>query len=431
LVARRIACRTIPAAIDQQEAAGVAHQRIGIHGDRLVGRDLDAADVVHLKDAGRLLMAAHDIESMSHVGHGGRDRARPGDEQVRTAVGQRLLAEPNHVGREPVGGRGQVRVGRGDHVTARDVDLVVQGDGDRLAHVGMVEVGDMPLDVQVVGDDAVDTRGAPGVGDDHLVALGDGSRHDGACVPAEVPLGPDDELHREPERVNDLLGIGPRAEWHPLLQGLEDRRPVVPRHHRAGDGDVVAGDGAHRDGDDLGHVEPGGGGAHQAGDLLEGGVLVSDEVHLVHGDDDGLDPHESADGEVPMGLGADASRRIDHEDGDIAVRRGDRHVARVLLVSGRVCDQDAAAVGQVHVPIGDVDGDALLALGLQSVGEQGVVDVAHGDRRSPTTGATGVLERVERDRVGLGEQPPDERGLAVVDRAAGDQVQDGSEGAGH
>jgi len=40
-----------------------------------------------------------------------------------------------------------------------------------------------------------------------------------------------------------------------------------------------------------------------------------------------------------------------------------------LLVAGRVGDDVLAAAGR-EVAVGDVDGDALLALGLQAVGEQ-------------------------------------------------------------
>ena len=50
------------------------------------------------------------------------------------------------------------------------------------------------------------------------------------------------------------------------------------------------------------------------------------------------------------------------------------HVAGVLLVAGRVGDDELALVGG-EVAVGDVDGDALLALGLEAVGEQGEIDL--------------------------------------------------------
>ena len=51
------------------------------------------------------------------------------------------------------------------------------------------------------------------------------------------------------------------------------------------------------------------------------------------------------------------------------------HVARVLHVAGRVGD-DELAPRRGEVAVGDVDGDALLALGAEAVGEVGQVDLA-------------------------------------------------------
>ena len=133
-----------------------------------------------------------------------------------------------------------------------------------------------------------------------------------------------------------------------------------------------------------------------------------------------------------MRLRANTASRIDHEDRDVAVRCRHRHVAGVLLVTRRVGDEHATPVRQVHVPVRDVDRDALRALVLQAVQQQGVVDLPDGQQRRVAAAiGTCVLELVDRHRIGLGEQAADERGLAVVDRPAGDQVQHGNQGAGH
>ena len=73
-----------------------------------------------------------------------------------------------------------------------------------------------------------------------------------------------------------------------------------------------------------------------------------------------------------------------------------------------------------EVPVGHVDGDALLPLGPQAVGQQRQVGVAV----APL--AAGALHRVElvrEDRLGVVEQPADQGGLAVVDAAGGGQAQ--------
>ena len=65
--------------------------------------------------------------------------------------------------------------------------------------------------------------------------------------------------------------------------------------------------------------------------------------------------------------------RIDQQHGEVAVRGAGRHVARVLLVARRVGD-DEFPPRRREIAIGDVDGDALLALGLEPVDEQRKID---------------------------------------------------------
>jgi len=87
-------------------------------------------------------------------------------------------------------------------------------------------------------------------------------------------------------------------------------------------------------------------------------------------------------------------------------------------VAGRVGDDELAPRG-VEVAVGDVDRDALLALGAQPVGEQGEVRVAVA---APAGAELDVLELVLEDRLGVVEQPADQGRLAVVDRAGGGEA---------
>ena len=70
-----------------------------------------------------------------------------------------------------------------------------------------------------------------------------------------------------------------------------------------------------------------------------------------------------------------------------------------------------------EVAVGHVDGDALLALGLQAVGQQRQVDRRAGGL---------LLQRVElvgEDGAAVEQQPADQRALAVVDAAGGEEAQ--------
>src|SRR3990172_147000 len=62
-------------------------------------------------------------------------------------------------------------------------------------------------------------------------------------------------------------------------------------------------------------------------------------------------------------------RGVKQDDGEVGGGRAGDHVAGVLLVARGVGDDEAAA-GRGEVPVGHVDGDALLALGLEAVGEE-------------------------------------------------------------
>jgi hypothetical protein len=85
----------------------------------------------------------------------------------------------------------------------------------------------------------------------------------------------------------------------------------------------------------------------------------------------------------------------------------------ILHVAGGVGDDELALRGG-EVAVGDIDGDALLALGAQAVGEQREVGVVVPLRMARRLDR---LELVLEDRLGVEQQAPDERRLPVVDRA--------------
>jgi hypothetical protein len=78
--------------------------------------------------------------------------------------------------------------------------------------------------------------------------------------------------------------------------------------------------------------------------------------------------------------------------------------------------QDERAPRGGEVAVGDVDRDALLALGAQAVGQPREVELS--------VATAQVVELVGQDRLGVVQQAADERRLAVVDRAGGRQAQE-------
>ena len=148
-------------------------------------------------------------------------------------------------------------------------------------------------------------------------------------------------------------------------------------------------------------------------------AVVVDEVHLVDADDEVRHAEQRHQQAVAAGLLDDAVAGVDEHDRQVGGRRAGDRVARVLHVAGAVGD-DEVARRRREVAVGDVDRDALLALGAQAVGQQGEVDVVVA---APPADRLDVLELVLEDRLGVVQQPADQRRLAVVDAADGGEAQ--------
>jgi len=160
-------------------------------------------------------------------------------------------------------------------------------------------------------------------------------------------------------------------------------------------------------------------------DLLEPSAVPADEVHLVDQHHHVLDPEQRGDVRVPAGLGDDTGAGVDQNQCNIRGRRPGEHVAGVALVPGGVGKDERSPRGREE-PVGDVDRDALLALGAQTVGDGGEV-------HCPS--ARDVIEVVGEQRPRVQQQPSDQGALAIVDRPRGGQPQQlalaGQLGGGH
>ena len=106
---------------------------------------------------------------------------------------------------------------------------------------------------------------------------------------------------------------------------------------------------------------------------------------------------------------------------DRQVRRGSArgHVACVLFVARRVSNNEFAA-GGAEVTIGNVYGDALLALSAQTVGQQREIESAAGAVNFALLHRGDVIFI---DGLRIMQQAADQRGLAVVHAAGGGKAQ--------
>src|SRR5262249_4414712 len=131
------------------------------------------------------------------------------------------------------------------------------------------------------------------------------------------------------------------------------------------------------------------------------------------------DAQQRRDVSVAARLRQDTARGVDQYHGQIGGRGAGGHVAGVLLVAGRIGD-DEFALGRLEIAVGDVDGNSLLALGAQTVGKQRKVDGPAGAVDAALADG-GQLILVDRLRVV--QQTADQGGLAIVYTAGGGEAQ--------
>ena len=221
-----------------------------------------------------------------------------------------------------------------------------------------------------------------------------------------------DRLYRQSQRK---VLQGRRGDE--LIERLQHGRAGMPVNRVGTARYAVAVAGGNRYDRRSDNTEPG----EVAGDFLLDvgkacGVIV-DAVHLV--DDDGDLPHaqEMQQIAVPPCLFADAFGGVDDENGGVGLRRAGDHVAEEFSMAGRV-DQYDVARGGAKADLAGVDGDALIALGLQRVEQERPF------KRHAAPGADGlqVFQFAFGQAAGFVQQASDQGGFAVIDMADDDDA---------
>ena len=89
-------------------------------------------------------------------------------------------------------------------------------------------------------------------------------------------------------------------------------------------------------------------------------------------------------------------------------------------MSGSVGNDELASIG-AEVAIGHVNGDTLLALGLQSVKQQGIVNLSCTGIAHPLAVALQGGELVLIEFLAVEKQTSNQRALSIIDTARGEQ----------
>ncbi|SBT10469.1 conserved hypothetical protein [Candidatus Propionivibrio aalborgensis] len=204
------------------------------------------------------------------------------------------------------------------------------------------------------------------------------------------------------------------------FQQVNQCRPLIPVQSFAAINDHVAIQCGHRYEANVQYAQTGRKGHVVGFDPVIDVLRIVDQIHLVDGHDNMRDVDQMGEVGVTSCLCQHAFARVDQDDGKIGGRGGGDHIAGVLFVPRRVGNDVLARAGS-EVTIGDVDGDALFALGLKSVGQQREVNGFHASFfRRALYGVQGVGQ----NRFGVEQKAADQRALAVVDTAAGQEAQE-------
>ncbi len=299
--------------------------------------------------------------------------------------------------------------GMGEHVAGRDIDLAVEDERYGLFGGGFGKIA-------VHGDDARDRGGLAGGCDQNLVTHPDPARGDRTRKPAKIEIGTIDPLHGKTER-------GLRAVFidSDIFEVGQKRRARVPWRALGLGDDVIAAQGRDGDCGKGGEAQFGNKGAVFGLDPCEHLLGIVHEIDLVDHQRHVLHPKQREDETVAARLGQKPLAGVDQQQRHVGVGGAGRHVAGVLLVAGRIGGDEISPVGGKEA-IGHVDGDALLALGDETVDQQREIDalLAH----MPV--AAVLFQRrqlVVEDHLAVIEQSADERRLTIVHRAAGQEAQ--------
>ena len=233
-------------------------------------------------------------------------------------------------------------------------------------------------------------------------------------VATEIQVRPNRQLHRETQRA-----VAPRGLHLHRLQVFQQARPLVPRRARAASGHVIAIARAHRDEERRFHLQFRRHRAEFVADALEHVLPEIHQVHLVHRHRQLAYAQQRGDISMAARLLQHAMTGIQQNHRQTGRGCSGGHVARVLLVARRVGDDELAA-RRLEIAVGHVDGNGLLPLGPQPVGDQRQVEPFG---VAVPTGFAHRFELVFVNPARIVEQAADERRFAIVHAAGGGEAQ--------
>jgi hypothetical protein len=126
-------------------------------------------------------------------------------------------------------------IGRAKDISPRDIDLILQSDGDRLSGYGFVQVA-------IARNNSVDARSPPGRQNPDFLANPGHARGDGAGKAAKGLVGPVHPLYGHAKRT-----VGRVLAERDRFEVMQERGAAMPRHCSARVHDIIAVERRERD----------------------------------------------------------------------------------------------------------------------------------------------------------------------------------------
>ena len=392
----------------QDEGAGLLVRLVGVEEKFAGGRNAHLTYLVQLQMVGFEVLHRINVHLIFDGANLGTGRVRRLlDVELFRAV-HRLLVHPDEHRLEVAAREGPVvRVYK--HLATGDINLVLKRQRNALRGESLVELA-------VVGNNALHARSFSRRQGHDRIALADNTARHLAGEATEILVRAQNVLHR----VTEIGVVAVQVDGHRLKE-VEERRTGVPRRTLALFHHVIA-------------VEGGKGDAHHVADAQrtdEAHIFIdyrvkyllveTDEVHLIDRQDNMMDTEEGDEERVAACLGDDTRASVHEDDGKVGRRAAGNHVAGILLVPRRVGDDKLAVVGR-EVAVSHVDGDALLALGLETVEEEGVVNMVARITHTLAVALEGN-QLVFVEFLAVEKQSTDQGRFTVIDGAGGEEAE--------
>src|SRR6267378_3395782 len=370
-----------------------------------MGLELHRTNFVHLQSSRGLLRQSIDVDAMADAERPDFCLANGVFDEISAAQYEGGTVKPGNAGVEFARHVWQL-AWRHQHVAPAQIDLLIQLQchGHRGGRLGKFAI---------VGHDGAHARfSSRGKGNDGIAGMNN-SACDAAGEAAKRGVGTNHRLHRE---AKTLQGIVFRKR--DCLEVLQQRRTLIPRHPLAAVDDVVSLKRADRHALDVCDSQP----CSERQEIVlqpEKDIFaIVGQVHLVHGGKYFCDSQGRSNEGETQSVREEPCAAVNQNDRQVRRGRAGRHVARVLLMPGRVGDDKFAARGR-EIPVRHVDGNALLAFGPQTIGEQRKIDWPRG---AVDTAFLHRSELIFVDGLGIVQETANQRGLTVVNAPGGGEA---------